>query len=116
MCPYREPIDPPGETRFQYFTGPGTMYPVNAPVALGDIKDGASNTFLFAEANQPVIWTRPADMTIRPDQPLPLPAERFLACIVDGTVRMFHRDKTSDLTLRQLIHPNDQKPDAGWDQ
>lgn len=113
--PYRDPTELAGLTRFQYFIGPETLFPENVPVKLGDIKDGTSQTFLFAEAEQPVIWTRPADMGVRVDQPLPLPADSFCAAMADGTVRFFERDTTSDVILRQLIHPNDGKPAADWD-
>ena len=114
-CPYHEPTDS-RQTRFQYFVGAGTMFPANAPIAFGDIKDGTANTFLFAEADQAVIWSRPADMAIRPDQPLPLPADRFLAAMADGTVRMVDRSRTSDATLRLVINPNDgQRLGADWD-
>ena len=70
---------------------------------------------MIAEADQPVIWTRPAEMVIRLREPLPLPQVRFLAAMVDSSVHMISRDKTSDTIVRQLIHPNDQKPDPGWD-
>jgi hypothetical protein len=30
-------------------------------------------------------------------------------------VRFIQRDKIDDAILRQLINPNDNKPDAGWD-
>ncbi len=39
-------------TFFQYFTGPGTLWPDNGKRKLQDITDGTSNTFLFAEADR----------------------------------------------------------------
>jgi hypothetical protein len=102
-------------TYFQYFTGPETLFPDNAPRKLSDIQDGSERTLMFAEADQPVIWMQPADMAIRQDQPLPLPEDRFLAAMADATVRMISRDKTSDAIVRQLINPNDGKSDPGWD-
>ena len=114
-CPFSDPWFSNGLTKYQYFTGPGTMFPDNAPKKLTDIGDGTSNTFLFAEAEQGVIWTRPADMAIRPDMPLPLPTDRFYAAWADGTVRLFVREMRSDTIHRQLINPNDGKPAADWD-
>jgi hypothetical protein len=115
-CPHRDMPDQDGHTHFQYFIGPGTLFPANVPVTYGDIKDGTSTTFLFAEADQAVLWLRPADMDIRADQPLPLPHDYFVAAMADASVREVMREKTSDAILRQLINPNDQKPGAGWDK
>jgi hypothetical protein len=80
-----------------------------------DIADGAERTILFAEAADAVVWSRPADMAIGPDQELPLPAERFLAAMADASVRMIYRKTIDDTVLRQLINPNDNLPVAGWD-
>src|SRR5262249_13400311 len=107
--------DLPGLTHYQYFTGPDTLFPDNAPRKLSDIRDGSERTMMFAETEPPVIWMQPVDMAIRSDQPLPLPEHRFLAAMADGAVRMISRDRTSDTILQQLIHPNDQKPAPGWD-
>jgi hypothetical protein len=115
QCPYRQKVELDRMTHFQCFTGPGTLYPDNAPRTIKDIADGTERTILFAEAAAPVVWSRPADMAIRPDQELPLPADRFLAAMADATVRFIQRDKIDDAILRQLINPNDNKPDAGWD-
>jgi hypothetical protein len=114
-CPYREEVAPTRMTHFQYFTGPDTLFPDNAGRKIQEIPDGSWNTFLFAEADKGVVWSQPADMAIRPGQPLPLPADRFLAAMADATVRMISRDTTSDAILRQLINPNDGKPAPGWD-
>jgi hypothetical protein len=111
----RENIEPKMLTHFQCFTGPGTLYPNNAPKKFQDLVDGSSNTFLVAEAEKGVIWTRPADMAIRPDQPLPFPIGLFYAAMGDGTVRWVSRDRTDDTILRQMINPNDGKPAADWD-
>ena len=108
-CPHREP-DEPGQTRFQYFTGPRTMFPANVPLAMRDIKDGTSFTFLFAEADHAVTWTRPADMDIDPDNALPLPTDYFIVSMVDGRVRIAQREKLADTLLRQFIDPNDGEP------
>jgi hypothetical protein len=69
--------------------------------------DGLSNTFLVAEANTPVPWSKPADMVIQPGQPLPLPADTFNVALGDGSVRFVDRRKASDATLRLYIDPRD---------
>jgi hypothetical protein len=102
-------------TYFQYFTGPDTLWPGNAALLSQDIPDGESNTFLFAESATAVPWSKPADMIVRPDQPLPLPAPPaeggiwFVACFADGTVR-FLQTSTSEATSRLLINPRDGAP------
>ena len=103
-------------TKFQYFTGPNTMFPDPLrKVGLQDIKDGTSNTFLFAQAATPVQWSQPADMAIG-DGALPLPADTFIAAFCDGSVRLLDRRRVDDGVLRQVINPNDgQLLPLGWD-
>lgn len=96
-------------TDFQVFTGPKTLYPTPTErVTLGGIADGSSNTFLFAEgvpAARP--WLRPMDMTVPLAGPLPLPPDRFLVGMCDGSVRMVDRRRASDEVLRLAIDPRD---------
>ncbi len=98
-------------THFQYFTGPKTMFPdPNRGTSFPQIPDGLSNTFMFAEAAAPVPWTKPADMAITPNGPLPLPTDRFLVGFADGSVRMIDRSKVDDNILRLFIDPADGNP------
>ncbi len=98
------------DTRFQYFTGPGTMFPdPKAQITIAQITDGTSNTFLFAEAATTVPWMKPADMAVTPKGPIPVPPGRFMAAMGDASVRMIDRGKVNDNTLRLLINPNDGK-------
>jgi hypothetical protein len=97
-------------TKFQYFTGPNTMFPdPQTKIRLTQIADGSSNTFLFAEAATPVPWMKPADMAITPNGPLPLPPGIFLGAMADGTVHIIDRGKVNDNDLRGIIGPNDGK-------
>jgi hypothetical protein len=104
----REPEKKGTDTLFQYFTGPKTLWPnPTDKMSLIKITDGTSNTFMFAEAASGVPWTKPADMAIQPGQPLPLPPDRFMACMCDGSVRMVIRSRAPDPVLHLYIDPND---------
>ena len=106
---WRDEMNKPGEdTRFQYFTGPNTLFPEpRSVVSIKDITDGLSNTFLVAEAQTPVPWTKPADMVVAPNGPLPLPPDQFLVTFADGSVRFIDRRRATDAALRLLIDPRD---------
>jgi hypothetical protein len=106
--PFRDPHGP-SDTHFQVFTGPNALFRENGRVRLMEITDGTSNTFYFAEAAQPVPWTKPADMVIAPEGPLPLPPNVFLAAFADGSVQPIDRRTVDDHTLRLLIDPRDGK-------
>jgi RNA polymerase sigma factor (sigma-70 family) len=53
-----------GLTHYQVFTGPDTPFDGPKKITFLGITDGASNTLLAIEAKEPVIWTRPADLTL----------------------------------------------------
>jgi hypothetical protein len=95
------------DTRFQYFTGPGTVWPdanTNRRTLM-EITAGTSNTILFAESANPVPWSKPADMAIQPGGPLPLPPDRFIAAFADGSVRIIDRRRAPDAVIRQYLDP-----------
>jgi hypothetical protein len=86
-------------------------------MTIHEIADGSSNTFLFAEAQTPVPWSKPADMAVTPNGPLPLPPDQFLAAMADGSVRMVNRRGVNDQTLRLVIDPRDgQRLPMDWDR
>jgi hypothetical protein len=114
QSPRFEPV--PGQTHYQAFTGPNTLFPDNGPRTFAAIPDGTSNTFLAAEAIQAVPWTKPADMDVQPNGALPLPP-MFNAAMADGSVRFVDRRNVADDMLRKLIDPRDGNvipPD--WDR
>jgi hypothetical protein len=121
-CPWAPPTNQT-MTPFQCFTGPKTLFPEDTKqVRLEDIPDGTAHTILFAQAANPVVWTKAQDMVIAPvpawpSQPeaLPLPRGRFLVVMADATVRVIDRNKMTDDTLRSLIDPRDgAKPALDW--
>jgi hypothetical protein len=98
-------------TRFQYFTGPGTMWPdaKTTKITIMQITAGTSNTILFAESANPVPWTKPADMTIQPGQALPVPQDQFIAAFADGSVRQLDRRRHNDAAIREHLDPKNNK-------
>ncbi len=86
-----------GYTYLRAFTGPATAFPPPKPGRPGSpapglritaIADGPSNTLLFAEAAEPVVWTKPDELAYDPAGPLPrlggVFADGFHAAFGDG--------------------------------
>jgi hypothetical protein len=94
-------------TFFQYFTGPGTLWPDNSKRTIMSITDGTSNTFLFADSSAAVPWPKPADMAVVPGAGPPLPQDKFFVSMADGSVRQVDRRRVSDVTLLMYINPTD---------
>jgi hypothetical protein len=114
----------PGETHYQVFVASqqplaanGAVFPHpfevvyqnRFPPALQHITDGTSNTFLVAEAEKPVVWTKPDDLVVGAG---PLPALGhsvegvFHVLFADGSVRTCGR-RTPARVLRSFIAPAD---------
>jgi predicted Zn finger-like uncharacterized protein len=110
--PYEHTVrdgDKKGTTTFwQYFIGPNTLWPDNqGKWKIGNIPDGTSNTFMFADSIAGAPWSKGTDMDVAPGQPLPLPPDRIFAAMCDGSVRLIDRSRVPEATLRLLIDPND---------
>jgi hypothetical protein len=61
------------ETSFLAVTGSGTLFPAFGPeISFADIPDGSHTTLMFveADADQAVVWTKPADLAFDPANPL----------------------------------------------
>ncbi len=110
-----------GYTYYRSFSGPdAVMPPVNRPltaketvigVKLTDITDGLATTLLVAEAEQPVIWTKPDELLFATGKPLPklgggVYGEGFNALFCDSSVRFF-KNTIDTTTLGSLIHIRD---------
>jgi hypothetical protein len=108
-APVRGKTKEPYTTYYQVFTGKDA--PFNGMIApnFARFTDGLSNTFLVAEAGEPVPWTKPEDLPYRADKPLPklggLFADGFHAALADGSVRFIPKD-TDEKTLRAVITHN----------
>jgi hypothetical protein len=102
------PAPDASSTPYQYFVGPNSLFPQQTTtVKLGAIKDGTSNTILVAESKSPVPWSKSADMNTV--GVLMVPADRYVICLADGSVKTVNPARVSEANLRLLIHPEDGK-------
>jgi hypothetical protein len=118
-------VETNGQTHFQLFVGPGTLYSkplreakfalppglktLYCDYRIGNIPDGTSNTILVAESATAVPWTKPDDIVYDPKKPLPklgkMRPDQFLVGMCDGSVRWVDLKKVSEKTLRNAINP-----------
>jgi hypothetical protein len=99
-----------GETFCQRFVGKGALFnEKGSDYKLVDIPDGTSNTALVAEAGDPVIWSRPADLPFR-GKLMPklggLFDGDFHVALCDGSVHLFKKSYDPD-ELKNVIMPDD---------
>jgi hypothetical protein len=109
---YSDPVGPParepGTTYYQIFVGGGAPWDKSPkqPSIPRTFVDGTSNTIMIAEGAEPVVWTKPDDLTYDPKMPLPKlgprPGMAFLVALADGSVRSISR-AMSEKTLRAAI-------------
>ena len=72
------------------------------------ITDGTAFTLMMAEAAEPVIWTKPEDLKVFPDRPLPKLGGHFEngfhVAMADGHV-LFVNNTVGEKTLRAMLSP-----------
>jgi hypothetical protein len=109
------PTREPDVTYYQIFVGGGAAWQNNPrqPSIPRTFVDGTSNTIMIAEAAQPVIWSKPDDLTYDPTKPVPQlgprPGMPFLVALADGSVRSISR-AMSEKTLRAAITAAGNEP------
>jgi hypothetical protein len=112
---YQLPAEQPrlDTTHYQVFVGANTVFPASSgkKITFADILDGTSNTIMVVEAADPVIWTKPDDLTYDPNQPVPRLGGHFRrgasVAMADGAVFFIDPATISEQTLRNAITRND---------
>jgi hypothetical protein len=70
----------PNTTYYQLIAGKGAIFDGMIEIKIPDIVDGTANTIMVIEAEKPVLWSKPEDLTYDPDKPLP----KFGGVFADG--------------------------------
>ncbi|MEX0718324.1 MAG: DUF1559 domain-containing protein [Planctomycetaceae bacterium] len=81
----REPSKVPHGTFYQAFVGPGAIFEEGEEIAISKITDGTTNTIALVAAAEAVPWTKPADVEVAPDKPLP----KFAGGMIDDGLVTF---------------------------
>jgi hypothetical protein len=112
VLPYTSALDEPTftQTRMRVVSGPDTMFPPGKPLRLQEVKDGSSNTFMAAEATDPVPWPQPRELAYTKGGPLPALGHPqrpsgYNVLMGDGSVR-FVRQGASEQSVRAGITAN----------
>jgi hypothetical protein len=99
-----------GHTHYRTFVGAKAPWDVGRPVTFARITDGLSNTVLFVQAKEPVIWTKPdelvADGKAEIMSQLLFRDGRTVAGFGDGSARVLS-DMIGEKIWKLLIDPAD---------
>lgn len=100
------------QTVVQSFVGKGAFFDGPQGPRFSDFTDGSSNSLMLveADADQAVVWTKPADLKFDPGNPAKgvgsLRENGFLAIMADGHVRFISAEIDPE-TLRRIVIRND---------
>ncbi len=112
---FRSPNDNEKSFHTAYFavTGPETIFFDAKGTKFQQITDGTSNTIMLVEAKRDIPWTKPEDIPVDADKPLPKlggwTEGGFNATFADGSVRMV-ADKVDEDVLRALFTKAGREP------
>ena len=99
-----------GETFYQTFTGPGTLFDGKTKLSFTKITDGTSNTGMVYQSGEPVVWSKPGDLAFDAKKPVPKLGGMFdgvsHVTMGDGSVRLLKKDP-DEKELKNLIMPAD---------
>jgi prepilin-type processing-associated H-X9-DG protein len=101
---------PPGMTTYQVIVDPSSMFTGEPTgVSIASITDGTSNTLMVVEATNPVLWTKPEELSLAsPDPLLGMGSKHpggLNATFADGSVR-FIKTSVNPQILRVLVTRN----------
>ncbi len=103
----------PNMTFFQVVVGRGAVFEPDPSrrVRFSEVLDAQDSTILLTEAAEPVEWTRPADLIVEPNKPLPklggLSPDGFNVCFVNGHVQYLKQDICRDDALMRALITRD---------
>lgn len=101
-----------GKTSFRVFVGKGAPFGGQAPLRMGDIVDGSSNTIMVVHAGAPVEWTKPGGLQFDPSNPTAsfggMPKQGLSVVFCDGAVRVL-QPALDPKTLSLLIQHADRQ-------
>jgi hypothetical protein len=109
---FRSPADESDSTCASYFavTGPGTAFADPAGAKLSEMTDGTEHVVLLVEAKRKIPWTKPEDIVVASDKPLPKLGEWFAegwhAGFANGQVKLLSIDN-DETTIRRLFTMSD---------
>lgn len=101
--------DEKATTRYQVFTGKGTLFDGPEGRSLKDTKDGPANTILLTEGFRRVPWTKPEDLLFVANRPLPplntgfVPALGVAVAFADGETRTFRGPGKTEMKNGRLV-------------
>jgi hypothetical protein len=91
------------KTPYLAVVGPHAMFFGKEGRRIREITDGLSRTIMLVEANEPVIWTKPEDLSYNADEPFAglghIRSGGFIACFADCHVQ-FIADRTDPDVLK----------------